>query len=304
MQFLRKLNSGVARGEAWTATAVLLLMILVASIQAVLRNLTDFQFGWANDALAELEWIDPFLKKGTVWVAFLGASLATYHEKHIAIDIFPRLAPETPKRVMKSLVGIGSGATAIGLAIVFWGAVINNAADRPLEYEVLVDGEASHICEADPSLLAEYGMERPSVYCVVRTLMNATGATAETPEGASQFIMPIMFMIIGVRLFGQGVWAGGQLFIPAWAAKEEDEDSGSDEDTTDVDELDLASDADADADEGDLGPEVDSDADPEADSDEGDLGSEVDPEAGPEADTDEPADSDADDVDPEPEGES
>lgn len=215
MDSIRKLNAGVARGEAAAAAGVLLLMILAAALQALLRNLTDFEVAWANDALADLEWIDPFLKKGTVWVAFLGASLATYHEKHIAIDILPRIVPAAVRRVMKACVGLGAGATAVGLAVVFWGAVINNAADRPLDYEVLVDGTPSHICEASEDLLSSYEMSRPGFYCAIRAVMNGVGADAETPEGASQFIMPVMFMIIGIRMFGQGLHTSAQIAVPS-----------------------------------------------------------------------------------------
>lgn len=221
MDSIRKIDAGVARGEAAAAAGVLLLMILAAALQALLRNLTDFEVAWANDALADLEWIDPFLKKGTVWVAFLGASLATYHEKHIAIDILPRIVPVGVRRFMKAGVGLGAGVTSVGLAIVFWGAVINNAADRPLDYEVLVDGSPSHICEADDELLQTYEMSRPGLYCAVRALMDGVGADAETPEGASQFIMPIMFMIIGIRMFGQGVHTSAQIVMPS--LREDDE---------------------------------------------------------------------------------
>ena len=220
MDSIRKLDAGVARGEAAAAAGVLLLMILAAAVQALLRNLTDFEVAWANDALADLEWIDPFLKKGTVWVAFLGASLATYHEKHIAIDILPRIVPEAVRRVMKACVGLGAGATAIGLAVVFWGAVINNAADRPLEYEVLIDGSPSHVCEASDELLGTYEMSRPGFYCAIRAVMNSVGADAETPEGASQFIMPVMFMIIGIRMFGQGLHTSAQIAVPSLRAEE------------------------------------------------------------------------------------
>ena len=51
------------------------------------RNLTRFDIAWANEMLTEMEWADSLLRKGTLWLAFLGASLATHTPKHINIDI-------------------------------------------------------------------------------------------------------------------------------------------------------------------------------------------------------------------------
>ena len=51
-------------------------MILVAALQALFRNLTNVGFEWANVALSSLDWADFVIQKGTLWLAFLGASLA------------------------------------------------------------------------------------------------------------------------------------------------------------------------------------------------------------------------------------
>src|SRR5690606_34060724 len=82
IQSLRSFDGNVARVEAAIATIVLLLMILVAVAQALLRTATGFQIELANQALQHFGWADPVLQKGTLWVAFLGASLATHGEKH------------------------------------------------------------------------------------------------------------------------------------------------------------------------------------------------------------------------------
>jgi len=41
VKYLRRLDVGLARGEAAIAATVLLLMILVAALQAAFRNLTN-----------------------------------------------------------------------------------------------------------------------------------------------------------------------------------------------------------------------------------------------------------------------
>ena len=56
MKTLRRLDRGLARGEAGLAAMVLLVMILVAAGQALLRNLTNLDFAFANQALEHMEW--------------------------------------------------------------------------------------------------------------------------------------------------------------------------------------------------------------------------------------------------------
>lgn len=231
---LRRFDEGIANGEAALAVIILVAMIATASLQAVLRNLTDAEVAWANDALAALDWIDPFLKKGTIWLAFIGASLATFHDKHIGIDVLSRVAPPRVEAAMKGVVGLVAGVTSFALAMVFWTAVLNNAVDTPLEYAVLDDTGESHICDASEETLSqarvwiegcvgsrdecEEPVHRPTVFCATRSLLTALGATRTTsdgerqqvgtPEAASQLIMPVMFMIIAVRLIFKG---GGAL---------------------------------------------------------------------------------------------
>ena len=87
MKRIRRIDRQLARGEAAIAAAVLLIMIAVAATQAALRNLTNMDFDWANLVLERMEWADSFLQKGTLWLAFFGASLSTFDEKHIAIAL-------------------------------------------------------------------------------------------------------------------------------------------------------------------------------------------------------------------------
>jgi hypothetical protein len=102
---LKRFNDGLARGEAAIAVGMLLLMIVVAFAQALFRNLTNFGMGWANVALSWLDWADFILSKGTLWLAFLGASLAVYEDKHVAIDMLPKLV--SPKTRMLMRIGVG-----------------------------------------------------------------------------------------------------------------------------------------------------------------------------------------------------
>lgn len=80
--------SRVARSWAWLENAFVVLtltcMLLLAVVQVVLRN--GFDSG--------IEWADGFQQYALLWIAFLGASIASRERKHISIDAFLSLLPE------------------------------------------------------------------------------------------------------------------------------------------------------------------------------------------------------------------
>ncbi len=202
---------------------VLLAMILLASLQALLRNLTYLDLSFANDALTELAWIDEFLKKGTLWLAFLGASLATRDERHIAIDVLPKLLNDQGKRFVRGLVGIAAAIISFMLARAFWGAVVVNGLERPFRYEVLADGEAMHICDATLAQLAQSDMHAPGIFCALRSGLSGIGVPVETPGAAAQLIVPVAFVVMSVRFLALGIVGFMEVANPPKAgAKSED----------------------------------------------------------------------------------
>ena len=208
MKNIRRIDRGLARGEAFIAAAVLLFMIGVAATQAALRNLTNLDFDWANLVLEHMEWADSFLQKGTLWLAFFGASLSTFDEKHIAIDVLPRIAPPRGKQLIRAIVCIFAAVTCFYLGRVFWLSVLNNALEIPLEYSVLGPAdEMIHICEASATVLADAGLSSPSIFCAVRTGLGVFGAQMSTPDVAMQLIVPAMFIFMSVRFLSRSVAA-------------------------------------------------------------------------------------------------
>lgn len=200
MKYVRRLDRGLARGEAGIAATVLLLMIVIAATQAVLRNLTNLEVDFANVALGHMTWADSFLQKGTLWLAFFGASLSTFDEKHIAIDILPRLSPPRMKQLLRAIVSMFGAVVCFYLGRVFWLSVLNNAVEVPLAYSVLgLDDEMIHICEAPAQLLADVGLSRPDMFCGIRTLIEVFGAKMSTPDISLQLIVPTLFIFIAVR---------------------------------------------------------------------------------------------------------
>lgn len=208
MKYIRRIDRGLARGEAAIAATVLLLMIVVAATQAALRNLTNLDFDWANLVLERMEWADSFLQKGTLWLAFFGASLSTYDEKHIAIDVLPRIAPPRAKQVLRAIVCIFASVTCFYLGRVFWLSVLNNAMEIPLEYSVLgANDEMIHICEASAAVLADAGLARPGIFCAVRSSLEVFGVQMSTPDVTLQLIVPAMFMFMAVRFLSRAIAA-------------------------------------------------------------------------------------------------
>jgi len=205
---IRRLDRGLARGEAAVAAAVLLLMIGVAATQAALRNLTNLDFDWANLVLERMEWADSFLQKGTLWLAFFGASLSTFDEKHIAIDVVPRLSPPRAKQLFRAIVCTFSAVTCFYLGRVFWLSVLNNAREIPLEYSMLgPTDDMIHICEAPAELLVDAGLSRPDVFCGLRSALEVFGAQMSTPDVALQLIVPAMFIFMAVRFLMRAIAA-------------------------------------------------------------------------------------------------
>ena len=175
-------------------------MIVIAATQAALRNLTNLDFEWANLVLEHMEWADSFLQKGTLWLAFFGASLSTYDERHIGIDVLPRIAPPNIKQLIRAVVCTFAAITCFYLGRVFWLSVLNNAREIPLEYSVLgASDEMIHICEAPLQVLADAGLSRPGLFCGVRSVLEVFGAQMSTPDVALQLIVPAMFIFMSVR---------------------------------------------------------------------------------------------------------
>ncbi|MBD3610079.1 MAG: TRAP transporter small permease [Gammaproteobacteria bacterium] len=76
IQWLHKLEDGLL-------AVILLLMLLLAAAQIFMRNLFD----------AGLVWSDPLLRVLVLWIAMLGAMVATRQRHHINIDVLSRLLP-------------------------------------------------------------------------------------------------------------------------------------------------------------------------------------------------------------------
>lgn len=207
-------------------------MVLVASLQALFFNIAEHKVAWAQAVLDNLSWADAFLQKGTLWLAFLGASLATHHDKHIAIDVFAKLMRPRVRAAMRAFACVGAGVIAFVLASVFYEACVVADASVPFDYEVLTSQGPAHVCDAPVAELGD--ASRPFVLCALRAALGAVGVPVSSGGGVAQLITPLAFVIIGLRLLARAAivvlaLAGGE--IPEGEAASDDGESNAPEGT-------------------------------------------------------------------------
>lgn len=97
----------VYRLENTILMSVLITMIFMAVMQIVLRNLLGGGVVWAESLLRVL----------VLWVALLGAMVATRDKGHISIDIAARYLPERLLVFVNTLVSLFSAGIC---GVVFW----------------------------------------------------------------------------------------------------------------------------------------------------------------------------------------
>lgn len=197
----QRIDQRIARIEGAVAVAVLLAMVFVASLQAVFFNIAERDIAWARAALDAFSWADMFLQKGTLWLAFVGASLATHYDRHIAIDVVAKFARPAVSRGLRLFASLGAGVLSFVLAYVFYQACLVADSQVPLDYEVLTPEGRSHVCDAPAAALGD--TERPALFCALRSALGALGIPVTSGGGAAQLIVPLMFLVIGVRLLAR-----------------------------------------------------------------------------------------------------
>jgi TRAP-type C4-dicarboxylate transport system permease small subunit len=101
-----RLNSFFNRLEEILLVFLLVLMVFLAFLPIVFRNVIA----------TGLIWIDPLLRHLVLWVALLGASMATRQERHIKIDLLSNHLPASRQRVVQG--GLDFLAALVCLSLV------------------------------------------------------------------------------------------------------------------------------------------------------------------------------------------
>jgi TRAP-type C4-dicarboxylate transport system permease small subunit len=98
MKIVKLIEGILVKVEISFLVLFLTIMILLAFLQVVLRNV--FSTG--------ILWADTFLRYLVLWVGFLGAAVATHEERHINIDALTRFFSP----YLKNLISIITNAVA------------------------------------------------------------------------------------------------------------------------------------------------------------------------------------------------
>ena len=110
MKYLEKIEAIILKIEYIAVIFVLLLMCLLAFAQVVLRNLFSFSFIWA----------DVVVRMGVLWVAILGASIATSERGHIHIDLFSKILSKPYDRYLEALLHLTASVVCFVFFLVAW----------------------------------------------------------------------------------------------------------------------------------------------------------------------------------------
>jgi TRAP-type C4-dicarboxylate transport system permease small subunit len=98
MRRWERVDAIIDRVEQTVISILLSVMILIAFLQIVLRNI--FATG--------LTWGDPLVRNLVLWVGFIGAAIATREGKHISIDVVSQLVPSRGKVVIEDIIHVSS----------------------------------------------------------------------------------------------------------------------------------------------------------------------------------------------------
>jgi C4-dicarboxylate transporter DctQ subunit len=98
MNHWERVDAIIDRVEQTLISILLSIMILIAFLQIVLRNL--FATG--------LSWGDPLVRNLVLWVGFIGAAIATREGKHISIDVVSQWVPARGKIFLEVIIQLFS----------------------------------------------------------------------------------------------------------------------------------------------------------------------------------------------------
>ncbi len=102
-------------------SAILLaLMSLFVFTMAICRNFFSFTPAW----------IEEFTRYALVWMAMLGASVLTWQDEHLALDIFSSWMPPKANTFIKLPIYLTVATLAIYLTYLSWNAAVREMATK------------------------------------------------------------------------------------------------------------------------------------------------------------------------------
>jgi TRAP-type C4-dicarboxylate transport system permease small subunit len=102
-----KMVSFLNRLEEILLGSILIFMVLLGALQVLFRNVLSIS----------LFWIDPVMRHMVLWIALLGASVATREDRHISIDLFSGRLNPLSRAVVKTGIHLFSAAICLFLVL-------------------------------------------------------------------------------------------------------------------------------------------------------------------------------------------
>jgi C4-dicarboxylate transporter, DctQ subunit len=110
MRIFKLIDGWIAKIESFLIVCTLSVMIVLSLTQVILRNALE----------QGLPWADLLLRQLVLWVAFLGASLATRGDKHLSIDFLRYFLPMSWNKKIAFLPLIASAIISMYLSYYAW----------------------------------------------------------------------------------------------------------------------------------------------------------------------------------------
>ncbi len=110
MNAIRLINRILVRIETVFLVLFLGVMVLLAFLQVVLRNLFD----------TGLLWGDPLVRQMVLWSGFVGAALAASQDRHISIDALTKFIPPRAQHIVAVITNLFAAAVCYWLASSAW----------------------------------------------------------------------------------------------------------------------------------------------------------------------------------------
>lgn len=159
---ITKLDRFFAKIEEVVLALLLVGMVLLASLQVLLRNV------WNTG----IDWADTTLQNATLLLGLLGAAIATSEGRHLTIDILSRVVKGRSKTLLKVVIGIFSTGLCVLLTQGGWSTYKVN--------------------------YAQWLTNIPQGWTPMQTLKQEI-LEGNIPQWLSQLLLPIGFALIGLH---------------------------------------------------------------------------------------------------------
>lgn len=118
MHVLDLIDDFLFKTEKWAIIVLLSFLMIMAFVQVLLRDIFS----------AGILWADVLLRNVVLWIALLGASVATRERKHIAIDVVSRFFSLRKRYIIEIVVSAFSVFVCHLLASAAWTFVCDEQA--------------------------------------------------------------------------------------------------------------------------------------------------------------------------------